>query len=61
MPSWLKIYILGCIASIAYGVYLHKNKNIIEAAMLGFIIAVSTLSWVGLIAIFVGYNLKRNR
>jgi hypothetical protein len=61
MPLWLNIYILGCIASIAYGVYLHKIKNTIEASMLGFIITVSLCSWVGLIAIFVGYNLKRNR
>jgi predicted benzoate:H+ symporter BenE len=61
MPSWLKIYLLGCIASIAYGVYLHKDRKSIEAAMLGFIITISSLSWVGVVALFVGYNLKRNR
>jgi hypothetical protein len=61
MSLWLNIYLTGCFATIVYGVYLHKTKNFIEAGMLWFLAAVSILSWTGLLAIFVGYNAKRNR
>jgi predicted transporter len=52
---------MGCFATIAYGVYLHSEKKSIDVAMLGFIFFVAFFSWTGLLAIFVGYNAKRNR
>jgi len=61
MPLWLNIYVLGWFATLAYGVWLHKVKNIIDAAMLGFIFFVAFFSWIGVLALFVGVNIKNNR
>jgi len=58
---WLDIYLTGCFATLAYGVYLHKEKNYIDVAMLGFLFFVAIFSWTGLLALFVGMNAKRNR
>jgi len=55
------IYVMGCIATLAYGVWLMKDNDKIEGWLLLSIFFVSILSWSGLIALFVGANAKRNR
>ena len=58
MPIWLKIYLIGCVLAIAYGVHvLRDEKNRAGIGEILFSIGIGICSWIGLFALWLGQNI----
>jgi len=61
MKAWLIIYLAGCILAARYAIQdVCEDKKSASISELAFVIFVMVFSWIGVLALNVGWNIKNN-
>jgi len=60
MDIVFKIYLVGCLGACAYGIRILKEGKYVSLGDIGFSLAFATMSWITILAYWVGQNAKRN-
>jgi hypothetical protein len=60
MSVWFIVYIMGCVCAARYAIQDICEGRSATLAELGFIIFITIFSWIGVLALNVGWNIKNN-
>jgi len=58
LPLWLRIYLLGCLITIAYSIHIQQENHKVTAFELICSILLGLFSWLSFITLYIGQVFK---